>query len=128
MKLEHYLIMWGTGFGIIVIACTPLLLSAVVAYIPGQKPEKKLKFIVTCAIYASGISYLISLPLVPFQTWAIYLGPHLAEDGYIWADNLFRNIAEYSELVEAFIIYPTALLTPIYFRKKLLNKFAESEH
>ena len=110
------------GGAIFLLTLAPIIYAGVVAFWPGERPAKKLRFAVFCGLLAYGSATLTLFLFSPFEMVAIYFAPSWEDQGWTIIPRIFGAIAKSSEVVSLVVGISVGLVAPIYFRRNIWAK------
>jgi hypothetical protein len=122
LELQDYLYGVALGGAFFLLTLAPIVYAGVVAYWPGERPAKKLRFAVLCGLLAYGSVALTYFLFSPIEMVAIYFAPHWQDQGWDTIPIVFGTIAQALEPVSLAVGIVVALVSPIYIRRNIWAK------
>ena len=105
---------------------SPLLIATIVALIPGERPKRKILFILFSGIIVYGLGTITDVIQLPVKLAVTHLIPQWEHDGKLALARIIRNIAEALSWLPAVSGGLAAFLVPIFLRRGLWARFLQA--
>lgn len=122
---QDYLYATALGSAIYLLALSPIVFAVIVAWLPGQRPDRKWMFSITCGVLAYGSIFLVEILLLPFDMVATFLAPSWEDAGYTVIPNAFAFVARHSFWLSALAGVVVAIGAPFFLRRTIWPKIVK---
>ena len=97
----------------------PFAIALVVAFWPGERPERKLLFVFASAALSWGIPTVFHVLLMPFDLYMIYVEPDLRDQGYQTIPDFVIYIINNSTYIYLGFLALLSVVVPVYLRARI---------
>jgi hypothetical protein len=125
LQFDHYLIAAVLGSLVVGGAALPLLVAAVVAWWPGQRPSYKVAFVITASVLVLGVAGLVSLLSLPFELFGTYVSPQLEHGGHKAVPRVNGWLFTATNWLPMLVVALGSVLIPIMMRRQLWARLCE---
>jgi hypothetical protein len=117
MPLREYMFVVGLGTLAVLAMGMPIVVAAVVALWPGNRPAYKFRFIIACSVVVYGIGGLLEVALLPIELFGTHISPQLEHDGHTSIPYIVRRVWAVIQWLPTAGGVLAAILVPIVARR-----------